>query len=196
MNILSVCYGVALGWPSASLLLLQSPDTPLPGGPLTTAECSWIGSLIALGGLCGNMLFGWLSGRIGRKPILLLAAVPMLSGWIMIYVAQNVNGLYAARLLHGISGGAACTAMPVYVAEIASVHIRGTLGSMFMLACNLGILLGFIMGHWLRYETLPLVLMVGSLLFLIGVYLLPETPQYLLRIGRKAVRNNVFFGSV
>lgn len=188
MNILACCYGVALGWPSFSLLILQSDDTPLASGPLTTAQGSWIGSLIALGGFFGNLLFGWLSGRVGRKPLLLAAVVPMFLGWALIYVAPHVNYLYAARLLLGISGGAGCVVVPVFVTEIASVHIRGTLGSIFVLSSNLGILLGFVMGYTLQYETLPLILMAGNILYLSGVIFLPETPQYLLRVGRIEVR--------
>lgn len=187
VNIITVCYGVTIGWPSASLLILLSADTPLPGGPLTTEQASWIGSLVALGGLIGNICFGWLSGLVGRKSILLGAFLPMASGWLLIYVAQSHVYLYAARLLQGFSGGAVYVVMPVFVAEIADSRIRGTLGSMFMLSCNFGILLAFVAGHVCSYETVPLLLMGGCVVYLAGVFCLPETPQYLLRVGEQEV---------
>lgn len=188
VNIITVCYGVAIGWPSASLLVLNSADTPLPSGPLTIEQASWIGSLIALGGLIGNICFGWLSGLVGRKCILLCAVLPQMGGWLLIYVAQSVVYLYAARLLQGFSGGAVYVVMPVFVAEIADSRIRGTLGSMFMLSCNFGIFLAFVMGHVCSYEMVPLLLLGGCVAFLGGVICLPETPQYLLRIGELEVR--------
>lgn len=112
-----------------------------------------------------------------------------MTGWVLIYFAQTPFYLYAARMLHGFGGGAIYVVMPVYVAEIADSRIRGTLGSMLMLACNFGILLAFVAGHVCSYETQPLLLMGGCVAYLVGVLCLPETPQYLLRIGEQEVRN-------
>lgn len=195
VNIITIIYGVAIGWPSASLLILQSTDTPLPSGPLSTAEASWIGSLIALGGLIGNLVFGSLSGRIGRKTLLLMATGPMVSGWILIYMASDPYWLYAGRLVHGVSGGTVYVVLPVFVAEISSSRIRGILGSMFMLACNFGIFLAFVMGHFLRYDTLQLVMLGGCVVYFGGLLMLPETPQYLLRTGQHEVRWLLMLGS-
>lgn len=49
-----------------------------------------------------------------------------------------------------------------------------------MLSNHLGILLGFIAGSYLSYKMMPLVSMIVPLLFFVGFYILPETPQYLL----------------
>lgn len=75
-NFITLNYGIAVGWPSASLPLLQSNLSPLPGGPLTLLESSWIGSVMCLGGASGQIFFGWLAGKFGRKPAILFALVP------------------------------------------------------------------------------------------------------------------------
>lgn len=78
VNLLTICFGAFIGWPSAALLLLQSEDSPLEGGPLTTSEVSWVGSVICIGALCGTLLFGWTSDRFGRKISMLVAVIPQL----------------------------------------------------------------------------------------------------------------------
>lgn len=70
-------FGAVLGWPSASLLVLESENTPLPTGPLTVVEKSWVSSLMYLGGSLGCLFFGWAS-KYGRKIPLMGAAFPQL----------------------------------------------------------------------------------------------------------------------
>lgn len=86
VNILEFGFGTVIGWPSASFLILESKDTPLASGPLTIEQISWVGSLVPFGGLCGNMIFGWLSGRYGRKYSLMAAAIPQL-----VYFEINID---------------------------------------------------------------------------------------------------------
>lgn len=84
-------FGTVVGWPSANLLILQSKETPLPTGPLTIDEISWVGSLMCIGGLLGNSVFGWLSNLYGRKIPLLIAAIPH---FVIITIIKKVIELY------------------------------------------------------------------------------------------------------
>lgn len=75
VNILTVGFGVSIAWSSASLILLEHVDTPLPSGPLTPFQSSWVGSLLPLGGFCGNILCGLFGSHFGRKTVLVASAV-------------------------------------------------------------------------------------------------------------------------
>lgn len=75
-NLLCFTYGLAVGWPSASLPLLKSDETPLAAGPLSLFEASWIGSILCVGGALGTIFYGWFSERFGRKPAIMTAAIP------------------------------------------------------------------------------------------------------------------------
>lgn len=66
-NLIVFIYGIAVGWPSASLPLLQSNQTPLPSGPITLLEASTIGSILCIGGAVGTVLYGWFAEAFGRK---------------------------------------------------------------------------------------------------------------------------------
>lgn len=65
-----------MGWPSASLPILSADDTPLKSGPLSLFEASSIGSIICIGGIIGQLLYRWIADKYGRKPGMMLVAVP------------------------------------------------------------------------------------------------------------------------
>lgn len=68
------------GWPSASLLHLQSDESPLDSGPLSLDEASWVGSLLCVGAVCGNIAFGLITERLGQKlPMMIDAGVMVVS---------------------------------------------------------------------------------------------------------------------
>lgn len=68
-------HGVGVGWLAPSLPLLGSGSTPLES-PVTIDQASWVGSLIGLGALTGNIIFGLLLDRLGRKVCMYLLAIP------------------------------------------------------------------------------------------------------------------------
>lgn len=71
-------FGCTIGWLSPALPLLQSIETPLISGPMTTEQVSWTGSTLPLGALAGNIIYGYLMVRIGSKTCLMSLAVPQL----------------------------------------------------------------------------------------------------------------------
>lgn len=78
VTILSICYGIILGWTSPALYFLTSDKSPLPSGPISMAQASWIASLLAIGGLIGTMFFGYVASKYGRKGPLLFISIPMI----------------------------------------------------------------------------------------------------------------------
>lgn len=78
VNLLMVGYGITCGWPSPSIILLKSDETPLPSGPITLDEGSWIAALLCIGGLIGNILFGFITNRWGRKWPLVMISIPVI----------------------------------------------------------------------------------------------------------------------
>ncbi|XP_055918187.1 facilitated trehalose transporter Tret1 [Eupeodes corollae] len=182
VNIASISYGAFCGWPSAGFLtLLSKTDTPFKQGPMTNEEASWVGAMLCAGGFVGSLLFSWIAEQCGKKTGLLLSALPSLLCWLLIPFATNVNYLLASRFFGGVAGGATFSLVPVYVTEITEVRVRGTIGSFLVLSCNFGILIAFVLGNFLSYKAVPLILASLSVMFLISVIFLPETPQHLMK---------------
>lgn len=69
-NICMCGYGIYVGWFSPTLVLVyQSNETqsPLLSGELSTADASWIGSVLCLGTAAGTLIFGYLANYTGTK---------------------------------------------------------------------------------------------------------------------------------
>lgn len=65
--------------------------------------------------------------------------------------------------------------------QIYIFSIRGTLSAMIILSVNIGVLIGFILSSHLDYHLIPFLAICLPIIYLIGTYLFPETPQHLLR---------------
>lgn len=66
------------GWTSSSIPKLESSNTPLQSGPLTSEETSWVSSVLGVGGMISILPYCFLVEKLGRKPSLLCVALPAL----------------------------------------------------------------------------------------------------------------------
>lgn len=143
VNLLMIGYGLKAGWATSNVLLLTSNETPLPSGKITMEEASWITSLMPCGSMFGNVFFGFITKKFGRKKPLMSISIPMMvsfieneiqfncsvhencdwtfqTSWMLILFAQNPIYLYVARLLHGFCIGGILLMIPVYLTEISN----------------------------------------------------------------------------
>ncbi|XP_023165977.2 facilitated trehalose transporter Tret1-like [Drosophila hydei] len=183
--VITLSHGIGLGWLSPMLPKLQSESrTPLDF-VVDVHEGSWVGSIICLGGVTGNFLFAYIMSWFGRKVALYGLAVPNTFIWFLFYFANSIEMLYVARFCAGITGGGLYVVLPIFIGEIADKSIRGGLCSVFTLALNMGILLGFIIASHVPYHVIPFVVISLPLCYLLLTTRFPETPQQLLRWGRE-----------
>lgn len=57
-------------------LVLESDESPLPSGKISVDEYSSIVSLLPIGGLIGNVFWGLITNRFGRKRPLIIVTAP------------------------------------------------------------------------------------------------------------------------
>ncbi|KAJ6649970.1 Facilitated trehalose transporter Tret1 [Pseudolycoriella hygida] len=139
-----------------------------------------IGSCFSIGAILGNCFFALMAFYVGRKNTMLCLAFPNVAFWLFVIFGRRVYHLYIGRVLAGMTGGGMYVCMPLFVAEIAHHSIRGALGTLMMVICCTGILLGYTAGAFISYENIPYVFIVLPILFLGTFVFFPETPQYLL----------------
>lgn len=173
-----------MGWTSPFIPYLQSANTHLASGPLTSDDVSWIGSLLSIGGFFGILIFSSISQKFGKRTALFLLIVPHVLFWILVYFATHAYHLYLARTLAGLTGGGALRTISVYVSEIAESRIRGSLGYLLILSLSSGILLVFVAGAYLSYFFVPIVLHVFPTIFFISLFFIHDTPTSLLNRNR------------
>lgn len=174
---------------------------------LTPFQEGWFVSSALVGCIIGVSFSGDLSDRLGRKKMLFISAILFLLSAVGCTVANDLQLLIAARLMGGIGVGVASIVVPLYLSEISPSAIRGRIVTCYQLAITVGILMAYItnsvllsyaQGHmaaasasfidhvyiqevWRGMFSIGAVL---ALLFLAGLFFVPESPRWLIRKGR------------
>jgi sugar porter (SP) family MFS transporter len=95
-----------------------------------------------------------------------------------------------ARILGGLAVGVASILSPMYIAELAPARYRGTLVSLNQLAIVVGILVAFFSNYLLvntgenNWRWMLLVMAAPAILLYFGLFLVPESPRWLVARGR------------
>jgi MFS transporter, SP family, arabinose:H+ symporter len=170
---------------------------------LTKLELGWAVSCLTLTATLGMMVSGPLSDAIGRRKVLLLAAVVYTISAILSAVAPTFSMLVIARMIGGFAVGASLIIAPMYIAEMAPPRQRGQMVSFNQLNIVIGISAAFFSNYlvlklgrsdaawaqalqfgphtwrWmLGLETLP------ALAYFFSLFAVPESPRWLIMRGR------------
>ncbi len=156
------------------------------------------GAIVAgllLGAMVGAGFAGRLSDRLGRRRLIIIAAVVFTVGALLAALAPSVAVLISARFVLGLAVGSAALVVPLYLAEIAPTEVRGAIASLNQLMIVGGILAAFIVnavlassGDWRLMLGLAAV---PSLILLFGMLFMPETPRYLVHAGEEETAREV-----
>ena len=166
-------FGFSLGYSSPTIPQLEDD------GKLQNDQAAWYGSIVTLGAAAGAPLAAVCVSKLGRKLTIMLSCLPFSVGWVLITSADSYIQLYGGRALTGVGVGLASVATPLYIAEIATKEMRGTLGTFFQLAVTIGVLLAFSAGSAIEWQWLANIGAILSALLVIVMLPLPETPMWL-----------------
>ena len=163
---------------------------------LTPAMVGWAASSALIGCVLGAACAGTVSDRIGRKKVLLIAAVFFFISAVGSAIPRNLTEFVLYRILGGLAVGAASMMSPLYIAEISPAHIRGRMVSLNQLAIVSGMLIVYFVNYFIEGfgatlgESWNLLYgwrwMFGSealpafLLFVL-MFCVPESPRWLIK---------------
>ena len=157
----------------------------------------WAASSLLVGCMAGALLGGPIGDRFGRKPSLIFCAA-LFAVSSLASALPNALGPFAwARFAGGVAIGAASMLSPLYIAEIAPEKIRGTLVALYQLAIVAGILVVFFVNLQIQrlgdeawnlrvgWRWMFASLALPSVLFGVCMALVPESPRWLMKTGRR-----------
>jgi sugar porter (SP) family MFS transporter len=184
--------------------LLFGYDTGVISGALLFIKDEWTlspflqGAIVAallLGAMIGAALAGRLSDRLGRRRLIIIAAVVFTLGALGSALAPSVWPLIAARFVLGLAVGSAALVVPLYLSEIAPTQIRGAIASLNQLMIVIGILAAYLVNAALAssgdWRLMLGAAMIPSLVLLFGMLFMPETPRFLVRAGEEEEAHDV-----
>jgi SP family arabinose:H+ symporter-like MFS transporter len=156
---------------------------------LNNIQEGWAYSSLLFGCILGAAVAGRITDAIGRKKILIMVAVLFAVTSVGSALAFSLNSLVVARMIGGIAVGAASTVSPMYISEVTPKRYRGSLVSMYQLFIVTGILISYLINYMLsdmgenNWRWMFATGAAPSLLFLITLFLVPETPRFLYKKG-------------
>ncbi|PFH45733.1 hypothetical protein AMATHDRAFT_71174 [Amanita thiersii Skay4041] len=159
------------------------PVTPLQKGSMTAA--------LELGALIGALCAGIFADRYSRRHSIFVACVIFCIGSTFQCAAQSLSHLFIGRAIGGMGVGALSTLSPLYMAEISSPEVRGSLMALEQLSIVSGVVFGFWTGFFTRKYPgspswrIPLaVQLIPGIVLALGTIYLPPSPRLLVLQGR------------
>lgn len=144
------------------------------------------------GTVLGALAAGWPAEKFGRKRMLQAIGAIYLVTSLVTALTSSWPAFLVFRFLGGLGVGASSVVGPMYISEIAPAARRGRLVALFQLNVVCGILLAFVSNYLLSglgdvaWRWMLGVQAVPSAAFLLWVFLVPESPRWLIGQGREA----------
>jgi SP family arabinose:H+ symporter-like MFS transporter len=157
---------------------------------LSDLSLGWAFSSLLFGCVLGSFLAGRFTDRFGRQRMLVWVAVLFALTSIATALAPSFTLFICARFVGGIAVGGVSLLSPMYVSEVSPPSIRGRMGTFYQMSIVTGVLISYCINYLLRntgpanWRWMFLTGVVPSLVFLVLIALAPETPRFLVRIGR------------
>ncbi len=194
-------YGVDVGIIAGALPYLEATSG------LNAGQLSVVAAAVLLGSVISTLFAGMLAEWMGRKLLMALSGVLFVFSIPVIALAHGYEPLILGRLLQGISAGLIGVVVPLYLAECLAASNRGKGTGIFQWLLTLGIVTAALVGMFFSirveevaklgdparlfafkdtaWRSIFWVSLPPGLLFVIGSFMVAESPRWLFRRGRR-----------
>jgi MFS transporter, SP family, solute carrier family 2 (myo-inositol transporter), member 13 len=194
-------YGVDVGIIAGALPYLEATSG------LNAGQLSFIVAAVLLGSVISTLFAGLLADWMGRKWLMALSGVLFVVSIPVIALSHGYGPLVLGRLLQGVSAGLIGVVVPLYLAECLSASDRGKGTGIFQWLLTLGIMAAAFIGLYFSHEVSEVaksgnaaellafkdhawrgifwVSLPPGILFVIGSFMVAESPRWLFRRGRR-----------
>lgn len=179
----------------------EHPDDPVDYHP-DEFDPNVQGAVIScyeLGCMCGSLFLLWKGDALGRRWSVVIGSVIMIIGVIIMVADETIGPFTAGRVIAGVGNGFNTTTIPMLQSELSRPQYRG------LLVFLEGALLagGVMVSYWLDFAfyflkfnsvqwRFPVAFqIVFALVLMLGVFIMPESPRWLVMRGRIEEANDV-----
>ncbi|MGA3088097.1 MAG: MFS transporter [Terriglobales bacterium] len=194
-------YGVDVGIIAGALPYLEATSG------LNAGQLSIVVAAVLLGSVISTLFAGALADWIGRRPLMMISGLLFVCSIPVIALSRGYESLVLGRLLQGVSAGLIGVVVPLYLAECLSASSRGRGTGIFQWLLTLGIVTAAIVGMFFSirveqvaklgdparlfafkdtaWRSIFWVSLPPGLLFVIGSFMVSESPRWLFRRGKR-----------
>jgi SP family galactose:H+ symporter-like MFS transporter len=151
---------------------------------LSSAMEEIVVSIVLVGAVVGAIMGGALTGRFGRRKMIILAGIIFTASAIGTALAPTAAWLIGARVVSGIAIGIASFISPMYIAELVPAKVRGSLVAVNMLAITTGIVVAYLVDYAFSsvqgWRYMFGIAAVPAIALVIGMWRLPDSPRWLI----------------
>lgn len=194
-------YGIDVGIIAAALPYLEATSG------LTAGQISFVVAAVLLGTVISTLFAGLLADGMGRKRLMILSGALFAASIPVIALSHSFELLIIGRLCQGISAGLIGVVVPLYLAECLAPEDRGQGTAMFQWLLTLGIVAAAGIGMYFSFRVEEVarlgnpqmlfaykdyawrsifwVSLPPGLVFVLGGFLVSDSPRWLFRRGQK-----------
>ena len=194
-------YGVDVGIIAGALPYLEATSG------LNAGQLSIVVAAVLLGSVISTLFAGTLADWMGRRLLMALSGLLFVASIPMIALSHGYEPLVLGRLLQGVSAGLIGVVVPLYLAECLSASSRGKGTGIFQWLLTLGIFIAAVVGMFFSFRvdavaqlhdsarlfafkdaawrSIFWVSLPPGLLFVIGSFMVAESPRWLFRHGKR-----------
>ena len=151
-------------------------------------------AIATVGTIVGALIGGRSADYFGRRKLLFFIGILYVLGALGTALAPSHLVLMVFRFVGGVGVGLSSVCAPIYTAEIAPAKVRGRLVGLVQFNIVLGILVAYLSNYivaqivhdpQIAWRWMLGVMVVPSVLFLVFLLAVPETPRWLMARGRE-----------
>ncbi|KAI0880658.1 general substrate transporter [Annulohypoxylon maeteangense] len=157
---------------------------------VSPSQSSAIVSILSAGTFFGALGSPMFADTIGRRWALIASSWVFILGVILQTVATALPLFLAGRFFAGLGVGLISALIPLYQSETAPRWIRGAIVGAYQFAITIGLLLAAIVNYATQYRQdtgsyrIPIAVQFAwAIILIIGMFMLPETPRFLIKKG-------------
>ena len=168
----AVTFGFILGYPSPVIPVLKQDFG------ISQTQSTLFNAISSLTAIAGPYFTQFLLSFMGRKPATFIISICGAVFWALLLIMTKETfwiGI-TLRALLGVIMGACSSIIPMYIVELSPKGHSGFFGTINNLGISIGLVILYLLGTWLNWESLAIVGASICLLLSLLIWLVPESP--------------------
>ncbi|KAF5308144.1 hypothetical protein FQR65_LT06323 [Abscondita terminalis] len=174
-------------WPSPTIPILLSNSSYIK--QVTIDDTSYFAVIPPFCAILSAPLITMLMDTIGKRKVIMFAAIPHILSWLLIIFARSLRVLYISRIFYGISDSV-LWCIPAYIGEISTPKVRGSWGNFMAVLLYFGLFMTNVVGSFNSIRTTALIFITVPIASILLLTASCESPYYLITKGKTEEAEN------